>query len=92
MIESFLLPGIIVIIPIWPKSFDGPQKHPKNVAYIVNQMAGLRLVQGGEIFNLTKCMLHAWYIGSYLGECMLPNTLWTQHQIFSLESLILCHI
>ena len=37
-------------------------------------MAGLRLVQGGEMFNLTKCMLHAWYIGSYLGECMLPNT------------------
>ena len=37
-------------------------------------MAGLSLVQGGEMFNLTKCMLHAWYIGSYLGECMLPNT------------------
>ncbi len=33
-----------------------PQKSPKNVAYIVNQMGGLRLVQGGEIFNLTKCM------------------------------------
>lgn len=75
MIQSFLLPGFIVIHPHLAEVFWWTRKkRPKNVANIVNQMAGLRLVQGGEIFNLTKCMLHAWYIGSYLGECMLPNT------------------